>query len=178
MARAADQVVVLVVAEDARRCPSWPWSEVVARLAVDLVGRPDVVGRRRVHVEPARRVVEELDRPHDDAQAAAVLEAGGLVVGELLAAAVAPHDPVEVAVVAEDRVGVPGVGLVQHDVAGVARVELLEARVASRRRRRSSPSRPAALVGSVRLYRFELPPMRSSWPRLPKITSLPPPPST
>ena len=50
-------------------------------------------------------------------------------------------------------------------------------RSACRRRRRSCRRRRAACAGERQAEQVELPPMRSSWPRLPKITSLPPLPS-
>src|SRR5262249_38331395 len=73
VARVAAHVVVLSLAEQ-DVAALLPVGEVVARLAVDLVGGTDVAGRRGgVVVGAARRVVEQPGRADDDAHAAAVL---------------------------------------------------------------------------------------------------------
>ena len=76
-------------------------------------------------------------------------------------------DAVDVAVVAEDHVRVAAVDTVTVVVARDVGAGAAEDQVAA--------------VGPLRAIRqaeeVELPPMMSSWPRLPKITSLPPLPS-
>ena len=68
VAVAADDRVVLAFAEQ-HVVALAAVDEVVALLAVDFVGGTDVARRRgRVEVGPARRVVEQLHRPHDDLQ--------------------------------------------------------------------------------------------------------------
>src|SRR5262249_24983627 len=113
IAPAAVEGVILAVAEQ-DVVPLQTVDHVVARLAVDLVAPAAIlVGVGGIEGRPTGGVVEEPDRPRDDAQRAAVLGGAGQVVVELEepgpGGAVGAHQAEDVAVVARDRIGVPGV---------------------------------------------------------------------
>ncbi|UUZ48848.1 hypothetical protein LP420_40375 [Massilia sp. B-10] len=81
VAVAADQIVVLAFAEH-HVAAFLAVDEVVARLAVDFVGRADIVQGLQVDVLAARGVVEQVGRAHHDFQRTARFHGGGLVVVE------------------------------------------------------------------------------------------------
>ena len=107
---AADDAVVLAVAEQ-HVVADHAEEEVIAGLAVDLVGGADV-GRRNggLKVGAARRVVEHLRGAHYDLRRGIVVV---VVEAEVMAGrgAVGADDAIDVAVVAQDHVGVFGMAL-------------------------------------------------------------------
>ncbi len=106
VAVAADQVVVLAFTEK-DIVANHTVDEVITRFAVDLIGSADIIGRGRIVVLPTRCVVQKLGRPRDDLQCCVVI----VVEGEerTPVCSVYSNEAVDVAVVAEDHVGVASV---------------------------------------------------------------------
>ncbi len=116
MADSTDQIVVLTLAEH-DVVAAHAVERIVARLAVDFVARAVVQGGgSRVHIRAAGRVVEKLDGARYDMSRGAVIV---VIEGQegALAHPVGADQSVDVAVVAEDGIGVVGVAL----RAGIAR---------------------------------------------------------
>jgi hypothetical protein len=148
---------------------------------VDLVRAADVargtlrVDRvRRVEVGAARRVVEQDDRANDDLGAgrAVVVVAIRQEAGRVRV--VDADEPDDVAVVADDRIAVERMSR----TGCVAEVVACDVGAGARRRSGLTTVRVRFRPAVLSENRSELPPIRSSWPWFPKITSLPPPPST
>ena len=71
MSRAASNIVVLALAKE-YIAAEHTVNKVIAGFTVDFVGSTDIVLRRRIPIQPASCVVQQLDRPRDDPQYATI----------------------------------------------------------------------------------------------------------
>src|SRR5262249_26278565 len=105
VAVAADHVVVLAFAKQ-RIATLHPIDEVVAALTMDFIGGTDIQPRGRRVIRATRRVVELLDRPHNDVVVGGGRDTGGSGVGaDLVVVVVVSQQAID----AGDAVGARGV---------------------------------------------------------------------